>query len=140
VAARGFADAVRARLDGDPRFERLESRPLDRSALGVRAGWDTVPTIFPFLLRHDAGRVGFLSLAAQQDVYRGLMSQRVRLGQPVLCGERDGRPISALRLCNSARLIAECASGNTTAVIERALAALDAAADAAESISRLGRV
>ena len=33
---------------------------------------------------------GPLSLAAHQDVYRGLLSRRVRLGQPVLCGERDG--------------------------------------------------
>jgi hypothetical protein len=143
AAARGFADAIKSRLDSDPRFEPLEIRPLDRSAIGAGAGWDAAPTIFPFLLRHDAGRGGFLSLAAQQDVYRGLMARRVRLGQPVLCGERDGRPISALRLCNSARLIAEgVAAGDAgmSALIGRAMAALDAAAEAAEAISRLGRV
>ena len=141
IAARGFADAVQARLDGDPRFERLETRALERSALGAGAHWDAIPTIFPFLLRHRAGG-GFLSLAAHQDVYRGLMSSRVRLGQPVLCGERDGRPISALRLCNSARLIAEsvAADAGVAGLIDRAMAALDAAAEVAETISRLGRV
>ena len=142
TTVRSFAGAVAARLDADSRFERLETRPLDRSAIGVGAGWDTSPTVFSFLLRHDASRGGgYLSLAAHQDVYRGLMAQRVRLGQPVLCGERDGRPVSALRLCNSARLIAECAaSGDVSAVVGRAMTALDAAADAAEAMSRQGRI
>jgi hypothetical protein len=59
----------------------------------------------------------------------------------VLCGERDGRPISALRLCNSARLIAEIvATGDASSVIDRAMGALDAAAEAAEAMSRSGRV
>jgi len=142
VAARGFANAVEARLDADPRFERLETRPLDRSAIGVGDGWDAAPTVFSFMLRHNPAQGGgYLSLAAHQDVYRGLMSQRVRLGQPVLCGERDRRPISALRLCNSARLIAECAaSGDAAAAVGRAMTALDAAADAAEAMSRQGRI
>ena len=142
TTVRSFAGAVAARLDADSRFERLETRPLDRSAIGAGAGWDASPTVFSFLLRHDASRGGgYLSLAAHQDVYRGLMAQRVRLGQPVLCGERDGRPVSALRLCNSARLIAECAaSGDVSAVIGRAMTALDAAADAAEAMSRQGRI
>jgi len=138
AAARGFADAVQTRLDADPCFERLETRPLDRSALGAGGGWDAAPTIFPFLLRGDAGRGGFLSLAAQRDVYRGLMARRVRLGQPVLCGERDGRPISALRLCNSAQLVVEGVKAGQP-VISRALAALDAVAEAAEAIGALGR-
>ena len=141
TTVRSFAGAVAARLDADSRFERLETRPLDRSAIGAGASWDASPTVFSFLLRHEASRGGYLSLAAHQDVYRGLMAQRVRLGQPVLCGERDGRPVSALRLCNSARLIAECvASGDVSAVIGRAMTALDAAADAAEAMSRQGRI
>jgi hypothetical protein len=136
ASARTFADAVTARLDADPRFERLETAPLDRSALGVSDGWDEAATIFPFLIRHADGR--YLSVAAGQDVYRGLMARRVRLGQPVLCGERDGRPISALRLCNSARLLTEAADPQPT--IDRALSALDAVIEAADEIDRLGRV
>ena len=134
-SARAFADAVTTRLDADPRFERLETAPLDRSALGVSGGWDEAATIFPFLIRHSDGRC--LSLAANQDVYRSLMAGRVRLGQPVLCGERDGRPISALRLCNSARLLTEAADPQPT--IDRALSALDAVIEAADEIGRLGR-
>jgi hypothetical protein len=135
AAARVFAEAVQARLDRDPCFEPLDTRLLDRSALGVDQGWDAVPTIFPFLLRHDRStHDGLLSQAAHQDAYRGLMGGRVRLGQPVACGVRDGRPISALRLCNSTRLITECTAGNTAVVIERAMSALDAAAQAADTI------
>jgi hypothetical protein len=141
-----FAGAVEARLADDHAFEPLAVRDLDRSAVGAASGWDRQPTIFPFLLRHtDGAHTGYLSLAANQDVYRSLMNAQapVRLGQPVLCGQRHGRPISALRLCNSARLIVEGAANGgarTQAVIDRALAALDATAAAARTVSRSGRV
>jgi hypothetical protein len=142
--AEAFAAAVQAKLSGDAAFEPLAIRAPDRSALGVTGGWDSRPTIFPFLLRHAEGphKGAALSLAAMQDVYRGLMraASPVRLGQPVLCGERGGRPISALRLCNSARLIGEALAHRPDAVIARASAALDAAARAAREISRTGRV
>jgi hypothetical protein len=141
-----FAGAVEARLTDDPAFKPLAGRDLDRSAIGAAGGWDQQPTIFPFLLRHmDGPHTGYLSLAANQDVYRSLMSAStpVRLGQPVLCGQRQGRPISALRLCNSARLIVEGAangSARTQAVIDRAMAALDQAVAAARAVSRTGRL
>ena len=135
ASAQVFAAAVTARLDADPRFERLETHRLERSGLGVSDGWDEAPTIFPFLIRHADGR--YLSLAANQDVYRGLMAKRIRLAQPVLCGDRDGRPISALRICNSARLLAEAADPQP--VIDRALATLDAVVEAADDIARVGR-
>jgi hypothetical protein len=50
---------------------------------------------------------------------------------------RDEAPISALRLCNSARLVTEALSpgGDPAAVIGRALAVLDRAALAARAIS-----
>jgi hypothetical protein len=53
---------------------------------------------------------------------------RCQLGQPVACGQRDGVPVSALRLCASARLIVEATAQNgrqASAVIERALAVLE---------------
>ena len=141
-----FAGAVQARLADHPVLEPLAGRAPDRSAIGAGAGWDRIPTIFPFLLKHtDSPHGGCLSLAAVQDVYRSLMSgpASVRLGQPVLCGQRNDRPISALRLCNSARLIVEGAGSGgagAKAVIDRALAALDATADAARAMSKTGRV
>jgi len=144
--SRRFAEAVEARLADHPALDPLAGRAPDRAAIGAGKGWDAAPTIFPFLLKHtDGPHDGYLSLAATQDVYRNLMSGSapVRLGQPVLCGERAGRPISALRLCNSARLIVEAVGDGgaaAQAVIDRALAALDAAADAAAAMSRTGRV
>ncbi|HEY2661310.1 MAG TPA: hypothetical protein VGI79_16435 [Caulobacteraceae bacterium] len=152
--ARRFADATNGWIAAHPLFEALEVRALDRAAVGGRgAGWDLTPTIFPFLLRHaEGGRGGYLSLAATLDVYRGLCAEpfppkpgavRARLGQPVKCGARDERPISALRLCNSARLMVEAVSGGEAAekvVIDRALAVLERTAEGAQRISVSGRV
>jgi hypothetical protein len=85
------------------------------------------------LLRVDAGDA--LHLAAG-DPERGLAALRCQLGQPVACGQRDGAPISALRLCASARLAVEAITRNRrTAIIERALHALDKAALLARSLS-----
>jgi hypothetical protein len=135
-----FASAISTRLDVDPVFEALPVRPLDRSALGVSGGWDAVITIFPFRLRHlPADRACYLSLAAVDDVYRAVSAEGARLGQPVLCGEHDGRPVSALRLCNSARLAVEGAR-DPIAIIGRAMGVLDQVAAAARRITRSGRI
>jgi hypothetical protein len=126
-----FADAVEARLAVDPMFEPVATRVLDRRAIGARQGWDTIPTIFAFRLRAASScDAGFLGAAQVQEVYQQLGRAGVRLGQPVSCGVDGG----ALRLCASARLVvqalAEGAAG-AEAVIADAMAALDAAADAA---------
>ncbi len=52
---------------------------------------------------------------------------RGQLGQPVMCGERDGEPVSALRICASARMMVEASQGDADAVIKRSLAVLDKA-------------
>ena len=73
--------------------------------------WDAVQTIFPFLLYHAGdgglsplGREGTLTIFRQLPEARSGL-QRGRLGQPVLCGSRQGTPVSALRLCVSARTV-----------------------------------
>jgi hypothetical protein len=136
---RSFARVVRQRIANDPVLEALPTRRLDRGAIGAFTGWDRTASVFPFLLRHTgAGRSGYLSLAETEAVYRSLAGAgRARLGQPVLCGTRDGAPISALRLCNSARLITEALSpgGDAAAVIARAIGVLDRAANAARAVS-----
>jgi hypothetical protein len=92
--------------------------PLHRLSPG---GWDRLPTIWPVLLTAaDAGR--WLTVAETGRVHRLLMRDlgaqgddglsevarlRVELGQPVACGVRGCVPLAALRLCASARLIAE---------------------------------
>jgi len=144
-----FARAVRRRLLSDPLFEPLPLSPLDRRPLAAATSWDHIPTIFPFLLYPPGSSAGKTPLNHEKtmQVYRLLQvdlvgrrdldrtgfigdiaALRCQLGQPVACGNRDGAPLSALRLCASARLIVEATAQdgrNASAVIERALAALD---------------
>lgn len=143
-----FSLAVQKRIHSDPIFTSLAVPPLDRSALIDMKSWDQLPTIFPFLLRHPLS-LGAKPLSREktEDIYRLLQldltgqvgfdlndtnmkiaALQCQLGQPVLCGERDGFPVSALRLCVSARLIVEATAQkgkHFSAVIERALAALE---------------
>ncbi|HEY3887391.1 MAG TPA: hypothetical protein VGL73_02380 [Caulobacteraceae bacterium] len=123
-----FAAAIHARLVDDPAFVPLPGRRLNRAAIGAAGAWDRTASIFPFLLRQPGRR--YLGLAETEAVYRALADRGARLGQPVRCGLRDGAPVSALRLCNSARLITEALSdgGDPDAVISRALGVLDAIA------------
>ena len=125
-----FAAAVHTRLVDDAAFIPLPTRRLNRAAIGAAGGWDRTASIFPFLLRKPGQR--YLSLAETEAVYRSLAVDGARLGQPVRCGVRDGAPVSALRLCNSARLIVEALSegGDPSAVIGKALDVLDRVAAA----------
>jgi hypothetical protein len=107
--------------------EAASLEPLALPALRRRApdAWDAQPTIFPFLA---LDRDGPLSLDRTQALHRRLMRQAspVQLGQAVGVGVRDGRPLTALRLSLSARLIVEAltAPGGRQLVIGRARAAL----------------
>jgi len=137
-----FALAVQTRLHDDPCFEPLPLARLDRGTTANTHGWDRIPTIFPFLLYRPGPDGVRQPLAREQSaqVYRMLQQDlagtcgasvgalRCQLGQPVVCGERDGLPVSALRICASARLAVEAFAGNRDAVIRRALSALDKAA------------
>jgi predicted RNA methylase len=144
-----FASAVQDRLTRDPVFEPLPVPELDRRPLIEASSWDQLPTIFPFLLFHAEADGGRKPLNREETalVYRLLQvdltnhhgsglsgisddSARLRcqLGQPVECGNRNGVPVSALRLCVSSRLIVEATSQgnrNSGIVIARAMAALD---------------
>ena len=138
-----FARIIRNRLVADPLFEPLPVPSLDRSPLGGATGWDYIQTIFPFLLFHPPTDAGKLPLSREEttQVYRllqidlrdryedgAIAALRCQLGQPVACGNRGGVPVSALRLCASARLVVEAtAQGgrNAPAVIEQAVAALE---------------
>lgn len=135
-------------------LEPLESRPLIRG-LGADAGWDAVPSIFPFLMKRP-GAGGWLGRAETERVYRLLREDlagradetvdarvraaaglRIEVGQPVAVGERDGVAISALRLCASARLIAEAGSGEPRAaarILDDSRSALAKAAWLAEEV------
>jgi len=144
-----FAEAVQHRLRNDPAFELIRVPPIDRRPLIEAASWDHIPTIFPFLLHHPARRTEnrLLNRKETAQVYQQLQTDlsghpdvilagasqtvaalRYQLGQPVALGLRNGLPVSALRLCASARMVVEATMGdmdNSAMVIERALAALD---------------
>ena len=110
---------VRARIASDPLFEALPVAPLCRAD----AGWDSLQTVFPFLLRHANG--SYFDAAQTRALHQALMQgeRRYQLGQPVACGERDGMPVMALRLCISAPMVIAGAAG--ASMTADALAALD---------------
>ncbi|WP_294000018.1 hypothetical protein [Sphaerotilus sp.] len=131
--------AVAERLRGDTTFEALPVAPLD----GVRGGrwaggrWDRHQTVFPFVVhrRLSGGRRVPLTPAQTVALHRALAEAdpasagagRFQLGQPVACGARDGQPVSALRLCASARTVVDATrslQGRAEAVAQ-AMAALD---------------
>jgi hypothetical protein len=113
-------------------LEPLAVPTLRRTA---RDAWDAQPTIFPFLALDDHRP---LSLDRTQALHRRLMCEAspVQLGQAVGVGLRDGKPLTALRLSLSARLVVEAltAPGGRELVIERARRALAETAAMARAI------
>lgn len=109
----GFKQAVVTQLDADPHFCRLPNPDLDRRDLLKESSWDHEQSIFPFVLYHhtEAEPRRPLSRSETMQMYRSLQSStakhRYQLGQPVLCGERDGMPVSALRICVSAPMLVD---------------------------------
>ena len=119
-----FALVARAGMAEGSALRALPGRPLDRG-VGPAGGWDRMTSIFPFTLwgQDEAGVTRRLTADETTRVYdlmRRDLSRRtedprlqaaaalpVELGQPVACGEDGGQAVSALRLCASARLIAE---------------------------------
>jgi len=127
-------------------FMPLQVPQLQRQPLIEEASWDQLPTIISFVLYRptSSGRTPLtrpqtleifrlLQQDQQSHVQLHLANEKIthsryQLGQPVACGERDGLPVSALRLCASARMIVEASTDNVqggSAVIDSALAALD---------------
>lgn len=124
--ARHFESAVRQALAdgaGTLSYAHLPVAPLERGALGIGPGWDSIQTVFPFTMHTAAGHT--LNAAAARRLYLQLQQaqageRRFHLGQPVG---------NALRLCLSARLIADLHEGRRH----------DGAADVAAALQRLSR-
>ncbi len=143
-----FATAVSHRISNNPVFEPLPVLELDRRPASNSKTWDSLPTIFPFLLKHSgSNRAGIFSRDEMIKVCEQLRSDlsnhfkvpvvgwseliarlRCQVGQPVSCGTRYGVPASALRLCMSSRLIVDALSPRgrgVQVVIDEALTVLD---------------
>jgi hypothetical protein len=103
-----FADDVEKNLRGHACFDALPTPVLNRMPTIAGATWDVIPTIFPFLLRSRNGKylnreqTAWIYQSLQVDMthqtHHPLAAVRGQLGQPVMCGERSGEPVSALRI------------------------------------------
>lgn len=130
-----FAQAINLHLSGNPVFQALPVPELQRYPFADSPSWDTIQTIFPFLLFHaeEAKERAPLNREQTLRIYRALQEdphehELVQLAQPVACGSRNGIEVSALRLCVSSRLVVEAMQQNgrnEQVVIRRALRALD---------------
>ena len=140
-----FACAIQNRLNQDKNFALIPVRQLDRFPLVNNEHWDYVPTIFSFVLFRDGVNGVKQALNHQEtlEIYQWLQldtnpeskrigaemnTLRCQLGQPVFYAINNGQPVSALRICLSARLIVEATINNgkkDDEVIQRALSVLD---------------
>ena len=109
--------------------------PLSRQALGIADTWDGLQSIFPFLIYIPDGTGGRRPLRREETerLQQALLNpaaggRRFQVGQAVACGVRDGVPVSALRLCVSARMLVAACAGEREGG-ERALADAVAALD-----------
>lgn len=135
--------AVTQRLAHASCLQALPVPSPERGGSGV--AWDACPTILPFLILRPGpqGRMQALDMDEAAGLHRRLQQidcslpalmaarpadwLRVQLGQPVAAARRDGRTLGALRLCASARLVAQAAESPQAAerVIAQTLAAID---------------
>jgi hypothetical protein len=152
-----FASVARAGMAHGSALQPLQGRRLERD-VGPEEGWDHLPSIFAFTLRAKTEDGGERSLSPDEtnrvyDLMRqdfGLVARdagdprleaaaalKVELGQPVSCGVRDGAPLTALRLCASARLIAEAGADRRRAdeILSEAALALAKAAWLAQEVA-----
>ncbi|MDE2131209.1 MAG: hypothetical protein KGJ15_00465 [Betaproteobacteria bacterium] len=136
-----FASAVTAHIAHHPQLEALPSGAPSRDLPAENPEWDSLQTIFPFLLSHPGTKASDLLVPQEmQAVFRRLPEIRSsgaegairgRLGQPVDCGLRHNKPISALRLCVSARHAVHAVNNGPRGVeqvVAEACAVLDEAA------------
>jgi hypothetical protein len=140
-----WGSAVMDRIAKDAAFESLPVPELDRRTRPDSGTWDSLQTIFPFLIYRLAADGKRLPLCRaetalvhsqlQEALVAGASmssaaeteATRFQLGQPVACGSRDGIPVSAMRICASARIVATAARSyeGTRSAIDQALMAFD---------------
>lgn len=135
-----FGHAIQSYFKHSAHLALLPIVTPERGALHENVSWDQLPSIFSFLIK-DASGQHFLNREQTMLVYRRLQKEKhMQLGQPVLCGVRQQTPVSALRLCLSARLIVSAIAGegdSAQKVIENALLVLDTAAQLAAQLEQI---
>ncbi|MDD2880928.1 MAG: hypothetical protein PHQ58_10845 [Rhodoferax sp.] len=142
-----WQQAVTSRIAQDDSFEVLPVLPLARSHANGLQPWDSVQTIFPFQVFKPKAGGGRQALSQEETahVHRqlrdpqgafGAPGTRFQLGQPVLCGLQGGEPVSALRMCSSARLVTESMAARQPVdkAIAQAMRAFDKLAQLAQAL------
>jgi len=120
---KGWGQAVARGIAQAPHLHALPVPALQRPGMQVPS-WDQLQTIYPVLLLRPDGQP--LSPKDTARVHQQLQRSdwtlgrtpyerqvaalRFQLGQPVACGHRAGQPLSALRICASARSVADAAA------------------------------
>lgn len=131
-SALDVSERILSRINNSPAFEPfLPSAPQRPAA----CGWDAVSTIFPFGLRtvgaaFDQAETELLYRRLRDAGAAGRAGRKVMLGQPVVIGERDGRPLSVLRVAISARQLASAANGEGGGLLRQVDDAFDRIEDA----------
>ncbi|MFZ6721744.1 hypothetical protein [Undibacterium sp. Ji49W] len=126
-----FQHAVHDYFAGHPSLAMLPVAAPDRSAIMTAQGWDCYTTIFSFVLMWPAISTSDKAQPYSHEdtvaIYRHLQKEKgMQLGQPVTCGMRNGKPISALRLCLGARqIVAAVQKNQASTIIVAALEVLD---------------
>lgn len=142
-----WQQAVTSRIAQDDSFEALPVMPLVRSHANGLHAWDSVQTIFPFQIFKPMAGGGRQTLSQEETTYvhwqlrnpQGAFEApgtRFQLGQPVPCGLQGGVMVSALRMCNSARLVTESIAARQPVdqAIAQAMRAFDKLAQLAQAL------
>jgi hypothetical protein len=142
-----WQQAVTHRLAQDDSFAALPVAALARCHAKGLPAWDGVQTIFPFQVFKRTASGGRQALSQDETalVYRqlrapqgavGVFGTRFQLGQPVPCGVQAGAPVSALRMCSSARLVTEsmAARQSVDEAIAQAMQVFDKLAQLAQAL------
>lgn len=147
-----FGQTVRQAITDNPIFAPVAVPRIDRRALLATRQWDQLPTVFPFVLFTANRRP--LTREQTMTVYKllqcdlrdradlppfddnALAALRCQIGQPVACGTLDDMPVSALRLCLSARhMVTANTPDGAALVIHHAMQVLKKAALLAAAVA-----
>ena len=128
-----WQQAVSRRLVLDDSFEPLPVAALKRTESSKSGAWDNAQTIFSFQVfkpnRPDGRQALNMSETALLYSRVGQTDDGIRfqLGQPVPCRLRGATPVTALRMCSSARLVTDTFFGNRSVeqAISQAMLAFD---------------
>ncbi len=133
-AMRGLTGVISDRLATTPCLRRYPTREPEILAGESPKVWQQLPSLFVVGLQDAQGRL--LDEAAVRSCYQRMQfphaaapggEQRVLIGQPVWCGQAQGKPALAVRLAVSSRMLVEAVTqdGGQASLQHRIAGAMD---------------